>query len=276
MNAAIGRMLAYVPAGFDLAPYDVPALSLAGTGTATLSDLTFYVATGGTAKAIDLHGRLVSQVSAALPTGVTGTVIKDGPAELLLWPSAIGTIQAGPIPATLTIATSPLWQVLAVCARTFEVRRRNLRAAVPQINVRVAVGMWLDSWGARLGISRLSGEPDVLYAARLVGETLTPNVTNAAIEMFFETLGYQVSATDQAPGQMQVQVTYPLNPPDGFVYSQTQIVSILDRVKAAGVQAFVQFLAAFTDSFSVADAVTISNQGYMVADVSKAGACTCS
>ena len=265
-------MLRYVPTGIPQAPDDVPALSISSGASLTLSDLTLYVSTGTEAAMIDLHGQLVSQVAASLPSGVTGAVLQDGPAELLLWPDGYGEPPSGSSPATLTIAQAPLWQILGVFSRTLESRRRYRRSSVQQINVRAAVGMWLDWWGASLGVPKHAGEPDSLYATRIVGTTLQPNVNNVAIEQLFAALGYGATIADTSPGNFTADFTFPSNPPSGFYYSQAQLADILGTVKAAGVVALVNFLAALEDSFSISDSVTVSSPtGYFVLGTSKLG-----
>lgn len=256
-------MLAHLPATAGHDAQEVPALTLSGAAgmTASLSDLTLYLS-GTSAAAIDLHGLSVQQVAGLVPPGITATVLRDGPAELLLWPGQAGGAQAGPLPVTLSLATAPLWQLLAVFARSLESRRRTLQSAIAQINIRSAVGMWLDWWAASLGITRHAGEPDSLFAARLVGTTLEPRVNNVAIEQLFAALGYTVTAADTGPGQAGVDVTYPTNPPAGFVYSQAQIVAIVGQVKAVGVQAVVNFLSAFSDAIGLGpDAATATTPG---------------
>jgi hypothetical protein len=280
VNAAIARMLAHIPVGAGHDPDAMPALLLeaSGEGSAALSDLALYLSAAPAYSAavlgvyattanpqgvaIDLHGLSVQQVAGLVPPGITATVLRDGPAELLLWPGQTGGVQAGPLPVTLSLATAPLWQLLAVFARSLESRRRNLQSAIAQINIRSAVGMWLDWWAASLGITRHAGEPDSLFAARLVGTTLEPRVNNVAIEQLFAALGYTVTAADTGPGQAGVNVTYPTNPPAGFVYSQAQIAAIVGQVKAVGVQAVVNFLSAFSDAIGLGpDAATATTPG---------------
>ena len=253
-------MLTYLPAGLGDSQ-DVPGLALSGSGSASLSDLTLYVSvSGGSSVGVDLHSQSVSQVAAQLPSGVTGNVLRDGPAELLLWNGAQTAAQSGALPVTLTIATSPLWQLLGVFSRTLQSRRRSMQSAVSQINVRAATGMWLDLWAASLGITRHAGEPDTLFGARLIGTTLEPNVNGTAIVSLFAALGYGLSITDSA-GSFTADFTFPTNPPSGFTYSQAQLAAILYQVKAAGVEAIVRFLSAFTDSLSLSDTASATSPG---------------
>lgn len=262
-------MLQYIPAGIGVDPGDVPSLGISGTCSIVLDNLTLYCATPTQSVAIDLHGRLASQVAAALPSGVAGAVQQDGPAELLLWPDGLGDPPSGNAPATFTLAQAPLWQLLAAFARALEGRRRDLHSAVAQINVRAAVGMWLDWWAASLGVERHTGEPDALFAARIVGTTLAPNINGVAIEQLFAALGYGASISDQSPGQFSASFTFPAHPPAGYIYSQAQLAAILNDAKAAGVVALVNFLASLADSMSLSDTVTASAPvGYAVSDKS--------
>ncbi len=253
-------MLTYIPS-IGKQPEDVPGLALSGSGaSASLTDITLYVSVSGAATAIDLHSRSVSQVTGLLPSGVTGSVLRDGPAELLLWNGATSGVQSGALPVTLTLAASPLWQILAVFARALQSRRRALQSGVAQINVRAANGMWLDWWAASLGIARHAGEPDVLFSARLIGTTLEPRVNGTAIEALFSALGYGLTITDAA-GSFMADVAFPANPSGGFTYSHAQIAAILGQVKAAGVTANISFLSAFSDLFSLSDTASGTTPG---------------
>ncbi len=200
-----------------------------------LADLTLYV-TGASAATIDLHGQTVAQVATKMLTGITATMTKDGPAELLLWPLGYSTPQSDALPAALTIATNPLWQVLAAISREKTTERRNVRQTMGYINLRAAVGMWLDWWAASLGISRYPSEPGSLFILRLIGITLQSNVNNAAMEQLAATLGYQGTISDYSRGE--ISVTYSPLPswPPGFVYSTSQIFGILSQMKAAGIK----------------------------------------
>lgn len=254
MNTIIERLLSYYPDGYDKQPHDVPALSLIGTGTFQLSDLTLY-ATGTTSATIDLHTQKVSQIVSQMPAGITATLLQDGPAELLLYTGQ------GKSPDELTIATSPLWQLFASISRVFTERRRTLQSSVNQINMRASVGMWLDFWGESLGVPRLAGEPDQLYVTRLVGTTLEPNVNNTAIEQLFLNLGYSGSVVDVGNLTFQVNLNFPTTAPTGFIYSQSQLAQIANQVKAAGTIAIINFLESISDNMSLVDSISATSPG---------------
>lgn len=254
MNSIIQRLLQYYPDAYDKEPHDVPAIALSGSGTFSLNDLTLYV-TGTTSATIDLHAQKASQIVSLMPSGVTATLLQDGPTELLLYTGQ------GNIPDTLTIATSPLWQIFASISRVFTGRRRSFQNTFNQINMRASVGMWLDFWGESLGVPRLAGEPDQLYVTRVIGTTLEPNVNNVAIEQLFLNLGYNASVTDIGKKTFKVDLDFPTVIPNGFIYSQGQIAQIANQVKAAGTIAIINFLEAITDSMSLSDSVSATSPG---------------
>lgn len=285
MNTVIERLLSYYPDGYDKQPHDVPALIIDGKGKSSfsLSDLSLYVNASPSYSAsvlgvcvsgvnanstlIDLHGKAISLLVSEMPTGSIAVLLQDGPSELLL--NATGS---GFLPTTLTIATSPLWQIFASISRVFTGRRRSLQSAVNQINMRASAGMWLDFWGESLVVPRLAGEPDQLYVARLVGTTLEPNVNNTAIEQLFLNLGYTGSIVDIGNKSFQVNLNFPTVIPSGFIYSQAQLAQIANQVKAAGTIAIINFLESISDSMSISDSVSaISPGGPMVWGTSKWG-----
>lgn len=281
MNTIIQRYLHYIPPPDDTTPHDVPALSLSGTGSLLLDDLTLYVTSGsnyegytsslmgaypyitsgfsGTSTTIDLHKKLVSQVAAQLPSGITAILTQDGPAELLLYPTGYGDPQSGQLPAQLTLATSPLWQLLATISREKTITRRYAQSMIQQINLRAASGALLQWWAANLGITPYPGEPDSLFVLRLAGMAFGPNVNNVAIEQLFASLGYGISCNDSAPGQMQVVVnSYPVNPPSNWVYSAGQLLDIVDQMKASGIIVSFYTEVTLSDNFAFSDLLTVT------------------
>jgi len=239
MNSIIQREQSYIPQQYgSYTPQDIPSLTISGTGTLALDNLTLYIS-GETSAAIDLHGQSVSQVASQINSqvnGVTATVLQDGPAELLLYPDGYGEPPSGSLPATLTIATNPLWQLLVMGARELATTSRTAESSISQLNLRAAIGLYLEWWGESLGIARYPGEPDSLYVIRLAGMTAAPNVNNMAMEVLFSALGYSVSCADSGPGQLNVTAQMQLaNRPEGFAYSTSQLIDITNQMKAAGV-----------------------------------------
>ena len=249
-NATILRLLAAMPVGIPPGPTAIPAIQLSGTGSVTLVGDTLWVTTGSQAVAVPCTGTTVRTVAAQLPPSVTATVLQDGAAELLVLP------QAALLPATVAIATAPLWQVLAACARVLDSRRQAIRARTAQINARIAQGEWLDWWGASLGVGRLAAEPDALYGQRVALLTLAPTNNNTALVALLSALGYAATVTDTGPGQFTVTVHWPAHPPTGFTYTQSQVASLLDQVKVAGFQALLNWISPLFDTLAVADSVT--------------------
>lgn len=254
MNSVIERLLQYYPDGYDKQPHDVPALSLSGSGTFLLDDLTLYV-TGTNSATIDLHAQKVSQIASLMPSGVAATVLQDGPAELLLYTGQ------GNIPDILTIAMSPLWQIFASISRTMTGRRRTAQNSINQINTRASVSILLNFWGESLGTPRLAGEPDQLYVTRLICTTLAPNVNNTAMEQLFLDLGYTGTVVDSGNKTFTVNLNFPTVIPSGFIYSQAQLAQIAYQIKAAGTIAIINFLEAITDSMSLSDSVSATSPG---------------
>lgn len=267
-NPTILRMLQNLPDGYGKDPHAISGITLDGTGYASIEGNTLWVSTPTSSTGISLGASTASNVASVMPSGVVATVLQNGASELLL--------MDGPstLPATVQIATSPLWMLLATLARMKENRRRSLLSQVAQLNVRIATGEWADWWGAAVGVDRLAGEPDPLYVLRLVGMTLEPNVNNVAMEQLLDSLGYSSSVTDTTPGTFQVSAAFPANPPYGYLYTQAQITEIIDRIKAAGTQAVLDWLAAVTDAMTLSDSVSVTTDGLATADTSLAGECT--
>ena len=245
--------MANVPGGIDKTSQEVPSLTLSGTGSVAIQGDRLYVSTSTTATTIDLHGQTVSQVASNLPSGITGTVLQDGMAELLLLPNQA---ESGSLPVTLDIAQNGLWFVVGMMARMLESRKRSKLSQVGQLNLATATSKILDWWGASVGVERVNGEPDLLYAQRIIGLKFSPNVNNVSMEKFFQTLGYTTSVTDTTYGKFDVNVTLPNTPPSGFFYSTDQIQSSLSLVKAAGTIATVILQGTLSDSVAVSDSVS--------------------
>lgn len=251
--------MVHVPGGYDKLPQDVPSLALNGNGNIAIQGDRMYVSTAAENVTIDLHDQSVSGIVNQMPTGITATVAQDGMAELLLLPYQYSNAT---LPVTLTIPTNGVWYTVGAMARNLESRKRSLLNQVAQINLPNATTRILDWWGATLGVERLQGEPDILYAQRIQSLKFEPNVNNIAIENIFEKLGYQTSVVDTAYGEFQVNVNLPTSPPSGFYYTTSQLAETLVIIKAGGVQASIILQGQLKDTVQVSDSIstTLSNQ----------------
>lgn len=253
MNQYFDRFMVNIPSGYDKDAHETPALQLTGSGNVAMDGDILYVASGNEAATIDLHGESVASVVSQLPSGITATKLTDGMAELLLLPyqSASGTL-----PLTMSLPTNNLWFIVGAMARSKESRRRSLINQVAQINAAAATGRLLDWWGATLGVERFAGEPDSLFAQRIMAMKFSPNVNNVALENLFQTLGYRTQVTDTGNGEFSVNVTLPSSPPSGFFYTTSQLQSAMNLAKAAGVIASVILQGILGDTITVSDSLS--------------------
>ncbi|WP_304459093.1 hypothetical protein [Alicyclobacillus sendaiensis] len=259
MNAYFDRLMVHIPNGYTKAPNEVPALQLNGQGAVSIQGDHLYITSGSSSATIDLHGQSIENIVSQFPSGVTATVLQNNMAELLMIPEGQTWAQ---LPVTLNIPSNPLWYVIGWMARTLESRRRSLQAQVAQINLASAAGRLLNWWGASLGVTRLPGEPDPLYAQRIMGLRFQPNVNNYAMQQFFSSLGYETTVQDTGYGQASVQVNLPTSPPTWFVYSLEQLQTALQSVKAAGVIMTVVLNGQMQDTVQVTDSISSSLATY--------------
>lgn len=260
MNEFVSRLFAHIPDGYSQDALLVPALSLGGSGSLSVVGDALYITTAGAAQTVDLHSQTVAQIAAQFPKSVTATVLQDGMAELL-------TVSQGAsdtaLPATLDLPSNPLWFIVGMMARMLESRKRSLQTQAAQINLQAATTRLLDWWGASVGVGRYTGEPDILYAQRIISLKFRPNVNNTALETFFSTLGYSTVLSDTAPGTFSVNVTLPTSAKNGFYYSTAQLADSLELLKAAGVIATVLLEGSAADTLVFSDSAnsTVSDPG---------------
>ena len=250
--------MVHVPSGYDKQSHETPSLALNGTGNVAIQGDRLYISTSSENVTIDLHNQKVSSIISQLPSGVTGTVIQDGMAELLMLPYQYDNAA---LPVTLEIATNALWFIIGAMARNLESRKRSLLNQVSQINLTNSTSRILDWWGATLGVERLSEEPDILYAQRINSLKFEPNVNNIAIENILEKLGYTTTVTDTSYGTFNVTVNLPTSPPNGFYYTTSQISDTISVIKAAGVLANIILQGTLSDTIHISDSVSsVTNQ----------------
>lgn len=250
MNAYVQRLFAHIPPGYDLSTYEVPGLSVTGTGTLVIEGDTLYATSGSNAVSIDLHGSSVESIVNHLPDGMSGQVLQNGISELLQFPEGQSIAN---VPVILTIPQNPIWFIVGMMARMLESRKRSRESQVAQLNLKSSTGRILDWWGASVGVERYEGEPDILYAQRISEFKFHPNVNNVAIEKVLATLGYSTSVTDTGPNQFSVQVELPTSPPQGFAYSTAQIQDAVNLLKAAGTIATIVLQGKLEDLMNISD-----------------------
>ena len=251
MNPFIPKLLANIPGGYSPDAQLVPSLTISGTGYLAIVGTTLYLTTGTTSTQYDLYNLTVSQLAGQI--GTSASVSLDGIVELLTL--ADGQTSAT-LPATLYLPSNQLYYLLGMQARILEGRLRSLNGQSAQLNLQAAVSRLLDWWGASLGLGRYQGEPDILYAQRLVGMRFRPTQNAYSIMRLFKDLGYAAQVTTTGPGAFSVQITVPKSPPSGFVYTLAQMGDILKQVKSAGYQGTVTVQASLADSVALTDSVT--------------------
>lgn len=252
MNQYFDRLMVNIPSGYDKDAHEKPALQLTGTGNLAIDGDILYVSTSSATKTIDLHGESVSSLVSQFPSGITVTVLQDGMAELLMLPYQS---QASALPATLSLPANALWFIIGAMARSKESRKRSLLSQVAQINVAQAMGRILDWWGATLDVERYAGEPDSLFAQRMVSLKFAPNVNNIAIENILSKLGYMAVVDDGEPGTFSVDVTLPTSVSSGFSYTLENIQDTLQIAKAGGILATVVLQGLLSDTVTATDAL---------------------
>jgi hypothetical protein len=220
-------------------------LTLGGAGR---WDLTQYTL-GTLATAIAASGWGATVVPGILTTLAATTLIDTGTSRL----SPVSPQAPTPAPV-LAIPGSVLWQAVRPLAHLWD----TLWASVTPLLMGQLTGPWLDALGEYLQVPRIGGEPDALYRARIDGLAITGSPNAVAIETFLAALGYSVTVATTTPGAFAVTVQWPVNPPAGFVYSQTEVAGMVATLKAAGVIATVVFAAALQDTAGLADAATLT------------------
>ncbi len=265
LNAYVAQLFVNIPGGYDLSAKEVPSLAIAGQGSLAIEGDTLYVTSGTVAVTIDLHGLSVSQVAAQLPTGMTGTVLQNGIAELLALPASASFAT---VPCTLTIAQNPIWLLIGMLARSKESRKRSRDSQVAQMNLNAATGGILNWWGGVCNLERYQGEPDLLYAHRMINTRFRPNVNNVAIEKTLGAMGYQTSVVDTTPANFTVNVTLPTTPPVGYYYSVAQLADAVTLLKAAGTRFVVSLQGSLADNVGVSDSIsnTLNQASWTVGD----------
>jgi len=240
MNPFISRLVTNIPGGLPVPTDTFSALSLAGSGSVSLSGNTLYMTVGATSAAFDLYGLTVTQLADQINAqfGVVATSAATvGLAELLTLPNQVAS---SPLPVSLSLPSDPTDAVLGMMGRLLEGNKRFANAEAAQVNLQAALTRCADWWGASVGIPRFQGEPDAMYMQRLVAMRFGPTQNNFAIQKLFATLGYKAAVYDVSPGTFNVQASR-AGSSTGYAYTTGQMLQILNRVKSAGYQATLDY-----------------------------------
>ena len=215
-------------------------LILPGTG---IFDLSQYQLTT-LANALTAVG-WTATVNPALPGTINAAALLD-----------TGESAASPVPLQdarqypyLVIAGTATYALLRPLARQWHDRWQD----IVLLGLSELEGPWLDALGTYLQIPRIGGEPDNLYAMRLYGMAVITSPNGLSMETFFAALGYAISITDVAPGAFTAIAQWPTVAPAGFVYTQDQLASMIDTLKAVGVLMTVIFVSELADTLTVTD-----------------------
>ncbi|NMP20785.1 hypothetical protein [Sulfobacillus harzensis] len=191
-----------------------------------------------------------AELSPGIPADLAATALVDTGYSAL---SPVPLQNVAEYPA-LAIPGSVLWQVVRPLSETWE----SMKSDLTSLLLGILEGPWLDNLGTYLQVPRIGGEPDSLYQTRLYGLAITGSPNGVAMEAFLAALGYSVAVTDTTPGQFTATVQWPTQPPQGFVYDQSQIQGMIDTLKAVGVIATVVFASQLSDTLMMSDSVTVT------------------
>ena len=254
-----------LPTFINRDPQAIPAITLTpphgSPGLVMIRDHTLVIPETGL---FDLTQYGLQALCTALITQGWRAVLSPGiPADL----AATALVDTGysplsPVPLqdvatypTLCIPSSVAWTVLRPLAQTWEGLTDNLTSLL----LGILEGPWLDNLGTYLQIPRIGGEPDSLYQTRLYGLAITGSPNGVAMTAFLEALGYSVAMANTTPAQFTATVQWPTQPPQGFVYSQGDVQTMIDTLKAVGVIATVIFASQLSDTLSLSDSVTVNH-----------------
>ncbi len=201
------KLLGYLSHVFERGPGDVLALRVRYDGTAftwRVSDavLTTTVAGGtGVALQIQLASYTVGSLAAFIAAQPGYTVPFLAGVEVAQL-SALTLLDAAGDQNTsngdqFKAYTSVLWAFLESQANELTLARAAAAEALLQMTIRTAADVWVDEHGDYYGIARLPGEPDTIYALRVIASIGRPLGNNIAIEL----------AINAASGGLNARVT---------------------------------------------------------------------
>ncbi len=143
--------------------------------------------------------------------------------------------------------TSLLWAWLEPAAKELQDAAAQIDEAVKQMVPQTASGEWLDELGLYYAVDRASGEPDGLYAPRIIAEVMRPRGNGVAIANAVDIVaGGGASRVTDAPldvtsnsyGLFDLDIAFDLDRLSQFGMEQvlTSARQIVERFRDAGTQ----------------------------------------
>ncbi|UOF90755.1 hypothetical protein LSG31_00285 [Fodinisporobacter ferrooxydans] len=242
--------------GINKDPQSVPAISISATNGQAIIQNNVLQLTGPSSAQYNLRsytlGSLVQAINSQ--SGFSATLIQVSTLSAAVLIDGIYSL-----PMNIPMFTSFLWQLLKPVALAMVDAFGAENQALLEMILNTSDGSWLDSFGEFFDITRLDGEPDQLYAIRIFDLSLAPRVNNLAIEQVLLDLGYNATVSDDASlYTFDVNVTLPNSPPQGFVYSLSQLDNIVSLLQAAGTIANIILSGTLTDGISLSDTISVT------------------
>jgi hypothetical protein len=147
-------------------------------------------------------------------------------------------------PYTLRGFTSNLWQMLYPIARLLEESSLNTDEAVKQMYAGVTSGKFVDYWATFFKVKRIVGESDAQLQKRVFMALTNMKTNNVALQQLVQfTINGSAEIRDIAPAEFEVLVD------PSFIPTANYIRSIINEVKAGGVDYFLNYSRANTEDY---------------------------
>jgi hypothetical protein len=247
----INRLLNNLHPAINQDPQSSPALFVNGAGTIIIKDDVMQII-GAVSTQFSLRGYTFGSLTSAI-SGLGYSATASVPLNISAATLLDGTYS---LPCTIPMFTSFLWQILKPVAIALVDALGAEGRALQEMILNSSEGRWLDSFGEIFGVTRASGEPDILYASRIFNLSVGVRVNNLAIQKTLRELQYASTVVDSGATHFDVNITIPTDAPEGFIYSTEQMRDILDMIRPAGVSYTILSNGSASDTASVVDSYT--------------------
>lgn len=187
---------AAVPGRTDAVYLGIPDLETASPASGTVNPLSGVPAYTRDLRTLPL-ATLAAELTAAGYPAVAAPEYADLAATTLIDGRGDASVALGGLVPGFT---SVLWRVLRAVALGLELTQDDLAALAAQLDLRRAVGIWLDWWGVLYRVPRLAPEDDAQYRKRIIWSVTRPRSNNTAIEALLRDLfGQNIYVYDRHP-----------------------------------------------------------------------------